>query len=76
MDTTRNGQRFEDIETCVLRLIREGRTVTVSNKYLPTVLSMASRHLIALGPCTKNQTEVSAFPDRGGALGKRKGATG
>jgi hypothetical protein len=64
--TTRivNGQRIEDFQTAILRLVQEYDTVQVSNEYLPRLLRMAADQKLTINNVAsrKNYTDVSAFP--------------
>lgn len=59
-----NGQRIEDFQTAILRLVKEHDVVQVSNKYLTTLLRMAANQKITVNSQSsqKNFTDVSAFP--------------
>lgn len=59
-----DGQRIEDFQTAILRLVKEYDTVQVSNEYLPRLLRMAADQKITINSSSsqKNHTDVSAFP--------------
>jgi len=59
-----NGQRIEDFQTAILRLVQEYDTVQVSNEYLPRLLRTAADQKITINNTAsrKNYTDVSAFP--------------
>lgn len=59
-----NGQRIEDFQTAILRLVKEYDTVEVSNEYLPRLLRLAADQKITINSSStnKNYTDVSAFP--------------
>jgi hypothetical protein len=59
-----DGQLIENLQTAVMRLVRQYDTVEVSNEYLPMLLRMAADQKITINSRSskKNYTDVSAFP--------------